>query len=50
MYELMIVGLWGLVAIMALVVLNVAERKQWAEERRDFLIGLWPGTTGNLPR
>ena len=37
MYELMLLGVWGLVAMGALVVVNVSERRQWAEERRDLL-------------
>ena len=37
MYELIIVVIFGLVAIVSVVVVNVAERRQWAEDRKDLL-------------
>ena len=37
MSELIIIGIWGLVTILGLVAVNVTERKQWHEERKDLL-------------
>lgn len=37
MFELIILGIWGLLTIMGLMVQLLTERKQWAAERRDLL-------------
>lgn len=37
MYELIIVGTWGLFALVAVIYAHRSERKQWQAERKDLL-------------